>query len=137
MRFDSKSNNNDVDCVDTKVNDDFAILDKVDIGRENVSAAHRAQLLNFLRKNIHAFAQRKKDYGRSHLDKHTIDTGDALPERSRLRRMSRPQREIVEKQVKEMLEDGIFEPSTGPYSSPIVLVKKKLGDIRFVLTVDV
>ena len=116
MRFDSKSNNNDVGCVDSKVNDDFAILDKVDIGRGNVSAAHRAQLLNFLRKNIRAFAKHKKDYGRSHLIKHTIDTGDALPVRSGLRRMSPPQRKIIEKYVKEMLEDGVIEPSTGPYS---------------------
>ena len=41
------SNNNDVDYVDTKVNDDFAILDKVDIGRDSVFATHRAQLLMF------------------------------------------------------------------------------------------
>ena len=81
VRFDSKSNNNDVNCVDTKANDDFAILDKVDIGRDNVFAAHRAQLLNVLRKNIRAFAKHKRDYGRTYLVKHTIDTGDAPPER--------------------------------------------------------
>ena len=131
VRFDSKSNNNDVDCVDTKVNDDFAILDTVDIGRDNVSATHRAQLLNVLRKKIRAFVKHKRDYGRTHLIKHTIDTGDTPPVRSGLQRMSPPQREIVEKQIKEMLEDGVIKPSTGPYSSPIVLVKKKSGDIRF------
>lgn len=44
--------------------------------------------------------------------------------------MSLPQREIVETQIAEMLEDGIIEPSYGPCSSHIVLVRKKNGDVR-------
>ncbi|GFO33305.1 retrovirus-related pol polyprotein from transposon opus [Plakobranchus ocellatus] len=40
-------------------------------------------------------------------------------------------REIVEKEVKEMLRLGVIEPSTSAYSSPIVLVNKPDGTVRF------
>ena len=40
-------------------------------------------------------------------------------------------REIVCEEVRRMLETEIIEPSKSPYSSPIVIVKKKDGSTRF------
>ncbi|CAB0033269.1 unnamed protein product [Trichogramma brassicae] len=37
----------------------------------------------------------------------------------------------IERQVQEMLANGVIEPSNSPYNSPIVLAKKKGGQWRF------
>lgn len=40
-------------------------------------------------------------------------------------------KQIILQQVDEMLADGVIEPSNSPYTSPIVIVKKKDGTSRF------
>jgi hypothetical protein len=42
-------------------------------------------------------------------------------------RMSPAMEEICKKQVEDMLEKGIIEPSTSPWQFPVIMVKKKDG----------
>ena len=69
--------------------------------------------------------------GQTNIAHHKIDTGDNPPIRQRARRMPYAFREESNKQIEDMLEKGIISPSTSPWASPIVLVRKKSGDLRF------
>lgn len=40
-------------------------------------------------------------------------------------------RSVIETEIQDMLDLGVIEPSISPYSSPIVLVPKKDGSMRF------
>ena len=77
------------------------------------------------------FAKSSFDLGRTDVVEHTIDVGDSRPIRQPPRRKPLHLREEEEKQVQEMLEKGIISPSSSPWSSGTVLVKKKSGEYRY------
>ncbi|XP_015764203.1 PREDICTED: uncharacterized protein LOC107343152 [Acropora digitifera] len=61
-----------------------------------------------------------------------IDTGDALPIKQRPYRTSpKCGKQEIDRQVEDMLQKRIIRESVSPWSSPIVLVKKKDGSFRF------
>ena len=84
-----------------------------------------------LLRNKEAFKFQESPLGRTDLVKHDIVTTTQMPIKQRARRFPIHQREEGEKLVKEMLEQGVIEPSTSPWASPVVLVKKKSGETRF------
>ena len=47
------------------------------------------------------------------------------------RRIPLFKRHIVESEIKKMLDQGVIEPSTSPWNSPICLVAKKSREWRF------
>ncbi|UYV76114.1 hypothetical protein LAZ67_13002577, partial [Cordylochernes scorpioides] len=63
--------------------------------------------------------------------KHRIHTGDHPPIKQRPYRVSKREREIMQKEVDTMLERKVIQPSESPWSAPVVLVKKKDGTWRF------
>jgi hypothetical protein len=71
------------------------------------------------------------ELGRTDKVKHKIETKDALPIRQRPRRIPLHMQDEVDKIIEDMLEKKIIEPSKSPWQSPVVLVKKKDGNLRF------
>ena len=62
---------------------------------------------------------------------HKIYTNSPIPIREAPYRISTHKQNIIETYLKEMLDKDVIEPSTSPWSSPIVLVPKANGEIRF------
>ena len=62
---------------------------------------------------------------------HQIETGDSPPIKQPSRRVPFAVRGEITKMVGEMLESGVVQESSSPWASPIVLVKKKDGSLRF------
>ena len=65
-----------------------------------------------------------------------VDHGIALKEGTepinvRPYRYAHYQKNKIVRQVQDMLQSGLMRPSTSPFSSPVLLVKKKDGNWRF------
>eukprot|EP00731_Ephydatia_muelleri_P025604 Em0017g687a len=69
------------------------------------------------------------DLGRTNLDH--IDTGDSQPIHQLPRHVSPARRQEVRQLLTEMLKNDIIQPSNSPWSSPIILVRKRDGSTRF------
>ncbi|CAH8536658.1 unnamed protein product [Dicrocoelium dendriticum] len=78
----------------------------------------------------HAFAWTEGDLGRCSFMRHRIDTGNAPPIRQAARRVPVHFQEELKCMIEDMLRQDIIRPSNSPWASPIVLVKKKSGDLR-------
>ena len=84
-----------------------------------------------MRKNKDIFAKDRDDLGKTGLVKHTIDTGDAKPIKQRAYQTSQKEKQVINEEVKRMLKQGIIRKSNSPWTSPVVLVRKKDGKYRF------
>ncbi|XP_049824794.1 uncharacterized protein LOC126265925 [Aethina tumida] len=77
------------------------------------------------------FSKATKHMGMTNLTKHRIEVENSEPIKSRPYRVSPKERQIIDEQIKEMLDHNIIRPCHSPWASPVVLVKKKDGSTRF------
>lgn len=118
--------------ANTTPNDDHwsSIREGVNVGTE-LSTDQEAEVWALLRRHEKAFSTDYSGLGRTSLAQHTIETGEARPVRQPPRRMAQHYKQQVEKIIGEMRQQNLIRPSTSPWSSSIVLVKKKSGELRF------
>ncbi|CAF4355389.1 unnamed protein product, partial [Rotaria sp. Silwood2] len=64
---------------------------------------------------------------------HTINIGDSLPISSRLYSRTIQQRSDLQNEIHQMLQANQIRPSNSPWSSPVIIHKKKDGGIRFLV----
>ncbi|GMF32679.1 unnamed protein product [Phytophthora fragariaefolia] len=62
---------------------------------------------------------------------HHIDTGTTAPMMQKRRRHAQVEDAIIETSVTTMLQAGVIEEGNGAWGFPVVLVKKKDGEVRF------
>ena len=67
------------------------------------------------------------DLGHATAIQHQIDTGDSPPIRQCARRMSPVHSQEAKQLLQDMLSNDKIQPSSSPWASPVVLVKKKDG----------
>ena len=88
-------------------------------------------LLSVLTAYADVFAEAPDDVGRTSMIQHRIHTGDTAPIRQQPHRIPAAQRKEAQSLVQEMLQKDTIQPSNSSWASPIVLVQKKNGTLRF------
>jgi len=83
-----------------------------------------------VRKHNDVFALNDAELGETDVVTHAIDTGTAQPVKATARRLPYALCKELEEEMDSLLQSGCIEPSVSPYSSPLVLVRKKSGGLR-------
>ena len=98
---------------------------------EHLSSEEANAIKSEMLKLHDAFVLEDGECGETDLTRFNTDTGDAPPKKQPSRRIPFAAREEVDKQIDEMESTGVIRPSSSAWASPIVLVKKKDGGMRF------
>ena len=92
---------------------------------------NRIELLDLIHRYRHLFAVSMNELSKAKGIEHKFELTDYKPINKAPYRTSAKEKEIIKTQVNEMLDQGVIRPSISDYASPVVLVKKKNGDMRF------
>ncbi|XP_023708055.1 uncharacterized protein LOC111864779 [Cryptotermes secundus] len=101
------------------------LADVTTAAKPHLSTGEFQELEDLVSEFADIFARDKEDYGRTNKVYHRIDTGDAHPIRQPPRRVSLAKQAEVKEMLDNMRGQGVIEESDSPWSSPVVLVRKK------------
>ena len=96
-----------------------------------LNLSENSQLNCLLESYEDIFASSSLDLGNTSIVQHEIDTGNSKPIKQAPYRVSQKQRDEIDNHISKMLEQNIISVSSSPWSSPVVLVRKKDGTTRF------
>ncbi|KAL0174660.1 hypothetical protein M9458_030628 [Cirrhinus mrigala] len=94
----------------------------------DLSAAQKADLRHLVGQFLDVFSDNP---GQTNVLSHDIRTPPGVIVRQRPYRVPEARRQAIEAEIQKMLKLGVIEPSRSPWSSPIVLVPKPDGTLRF------
>lgn len=100
-------------------------------GSANLTESQAERVRHTLTQYSDVFSRGDLDLGRTSLVKHSINTGTSAPIKCPPRRIAPARREEMQRTVNDLANQGVIEKSDSPWSSAVVLVKKKDGTQRF------
>ncbi|MCG8044577.1 MAG: RNase H-like domain-containing protein [Candidatus Thiodiazotropha endolucinida] len=103
----------------------------VTVDTENLTSDQEEQAKVVLNRWSCIFSKGPTDLGKADIVKHEIKLNDETPFKEPYRRIPPALYEEVRIHLKEMLEAGAIRESQSPFSSNVVLVRKKDGSLRF------
>lgn len=101
-----------------------------DFGESPVPPEWKDRITRKLNSMPEVFAQNDTDFGRTDKVKHHIKLSDETPFKLRARPIHPHDVEAVRQHLQELLDAGVIRESESPFSSPIVVVRKKNGQVR-------
>ena len=102
-----------------------------DLSDSALSDQEKSSLTQMLNRHASVFSAGDHDLGRTSLVTHDIPTETGRPQRKANYRQAFHLRQEANRQVDVLLKNGVVEPSTSPWSSPVLMVPKKDGSYRF------
>ena len=102
----------------------------IDLSSTSLTPNETQQLQKLLHDYADLFVTAGGSLGCTGLVKHKIQTSGP-PIRQSMRRLPVALKTTVDSQVEAMLQQNVIQSSCSPWSSPVVMVKKKNGDWRF------
>ncbi|XP_059149091.1 uncharacterized protein LOC131936195 [Physella acuta] len=97
---------------------------------ENLDPPQRAALEKLLQEFTDVFAWTDDQLGFTDTIKHSIPLTSDIPVALPYRRLPPTEFAAVKEHIEKLTTRGIIQPSTSPYAAPMVIVKKKNGEIR-------
>ena len=110
----------------------YRVKFKLDDAPALKQADHMHQAIELLREFSDLFSD-NDDYGHTDLVEHEIHTQDAPPIKCKYRPINPIMEGKLKEQLDHWLEKDVIEPSTSPWSFPLLAVPKKNGKTRWVL----
>ena len=108
------------------------LFEKLDLkGIEEWSETEQAEVHELMTEFQHLFALSDLELGCTLLVKHRINVNNPVPFKERYRRIPPQEFDEVRNHLQEMLKVGVIRKSVSPWASPVVLVRKKDGSLRF------
>ena len=109
------------------------VLKQVDLSKLAEDSEERELIEPWLCANADLFTLSDDEHGQCDLVHHKVDTGDSSPIRIPPRRTPLAMRLEVEGEIKRMLQLKVIQPSSSSWASPVVLIRKKTGELRFAI----
>ena len=98
---------------------------------DHVDIRQQADLNGLVREYETLFSCNDTDLGLISTGHHRIFLTDPVPIKQPPRRIPPALRAQVDEKVQNFLDKGLIQPSASPWCSPLVLVRKRDGDLRF------